>query len=141
MITKKDKIEQFKRDCKSVSFYQKKINWCNEKIEELDHMIEGVSCPNGNDQPKCENARNPYKDRRIELILEQDKYIDEREKYIDYILAVRVNLMKITDEKDRELIEGVFFENTHYSHYLKKYSYNDRSALRKHINSIIGKIV
>ncbi len=141
MITKKDKIEQFKRDCKSVSFYQKKINWCNEKIEELDHMIEGVSCPNGNDQPKCENARNPYKDRRIELFVEQDKYIKEREEYISFINDINAKLMKITDEKDKELIEGVFIKNIHYSHYLKEYSYNDRSALRKHINSIIGKIV
>lgn len=141
MITKKDKIEQFKRDCKSVSFYQKKINWCNEKIEELDHMIEGVSCPNGNDQPKCENARNPYKDRRIELFVEQDKYIKERLEYIDFINDVNSKLMKITDEKDRFSIEQIYIKKHTLRSCLRIYNYTECSSLRKHLDVVIGKIV
>ena len=36
MLTLKDKIEQFKRDCRSNEYYTKAILDCNERIEELD---------------------------------------------------------------------------------------------------------
>ena len=49
ILSTKDKVEQFKRDCKSNDYYTKAILICNERIEELDVQLTGLGCPNGND--------------------------------------------------------------------------------------------
>lgn len=35
MVTIKDKVEQFKRDCKSNDYYTKMVLDCNERLEEI----------------------------------------------------------------------------------------------------------
>lgn len=45
MLTEKDKIEQFKRELKSYEFYKKKVQECNEQLEEIAVKLQGVSSP------------------------------------------------------------------------------------------------
>ena len=40
ILSTKDKVEQFKRDCKSNDYYTKAILICNERIEELDVQLQ-----------------------------------------------------------------------------------------------------
>lgn len=141
MITKKDKIEQFKRDCKSNEYYTKAVMECNEKIEELDAILNGLGCPNGNTDPKCENARNPYSSNKLEPLMKQDQLIKERNEYINRINDVNAKLMKITDPIDRQMIVDLFIEKKYYKHMIDKYNYSDASSLYRHANNVIAKIV
>ncbi len=141
MLTVKDKVEQFKRDCKSNDYYTKAIMDLNERIEEYDVILTGISSPTGNTGPKCENARNPYASIKLEPMLKQEALIKERDEYIRRINEVNAKLMKIVDPVDRQMVIDTLILKQHYSIVLSRYRYNDYSALRKHINSVIKKIV
>lgn len=141
MLTIKDKIEQFKRDCKSNDYYTKAIMECNEKIEELDVILNGLGCPNGNTGPKCENARNPYASDKLEPLMKQEQIINERNEYIRRINDVNTKLMKITDPVDRQMVVDLYIEKKYYKHMIDKYHYSDKSALYRHANKVIEKIV
>jgi hypothetical protein len=141
MLTIKDKIEQFKRDCKSNDYYTKAIMECNEKIEELDVILNGLCCPNGNTGPKCENARNPYASDKLEPLMKQEQIINERNEYIRRINSVNTKLMKITDPVDRQMIIDLYVERKNHESMSNKYHYASRMAMYKHVNKVIEKIV
>lgn len=141
MLTIKDKIEQFKRDCKSNDYYTKAIMECNEKIEELDVILNGLGCPNGNTGPKCENARNPYASDKLEPLMKQEQIINERNEYIRRINSVNTKLMKITDPVDRQLVVDLYVERKNHESMSNKYHYASRMAMYKHVNKVIEKIV
>lgn len=103
MLTVKDKIEQFKRDCKSNDYYTKAVMECNERIQELDLQLTGMTSASS-DGPKCENASNPYKENKLGLLVLQDQIIRERDEYIKKINNVSSKLMRIADPVDRQMI-------------------------------------
>ena len=139
MLTVKDKIEQFKRDCKSNDYYTKAILDCNERIEELDVILNGLGCPNGTTDPKCENARDPYKSNKIEPIMLQDAIIKERDEYIRKVNHVNGRLMKITNPLDRQLVIELYIEKKNHKEVADKYHMN-RQNMYKHINRVLEKI-
>lgn len=141
MLSVKDKIEQFKRDCKSNDYYTKAIMDLNERIEEYDVILTGISSPTGNTGPKCENARNPYASNKLEPMLKQEALIKERDEYIRRINEVNAKLMKIVDPVDRQMIVDLFIEKKYYKHLVEKYHYSDTSVLYRHANRIIARIV
>lgn len=140
MLTIKDKIEQFKRDCKSNDYYTKAIMECNEKIEELDVILNGLGCPNGNTEPKCENARNPYASDKLEPLMKQEQIINERNEYIRRINSVNTKLMKITDPIDRQIIQELYIQKKNHQNVADKFHMN-RQSMYKHVNKVIEKIV
>lgn len=141
MLTTKDKVEQFKRDCKSVKYYTEMIIVCNERIEEYDVILNGLGCPNGNTDPKCENARNPYASNKLEPLMKQDEVIRERNDYIRRINEVNCKLNKIKNPVDRQMIMDLFIEKKYYKNMVDKYHYNDHSAMLKYANRVISKII
>lgn len=140
VLTAKDKIEQFKRDCKSNGYYTKRILECNEKIEELDAELNGLGCPNGNEGPKCENAGDPYKSNKLALIMQQDQIIKDRNECIKRINAVNAKLMRILDPIDRQIIAELYIDKRNHQHVADKYHMN-RQNMYKHINKVIEKII
>lgn len=140
MLTVKDKIEQFKRDCKSNDYYTKAIMDCNERIEELDVKLNGLGCPNGNTEPKRENARNPYAANKIGPIVEQDEIIKERNEYIRRINYVNTMLMKILNPVDRQLITDLFILKKNHENTADKFHYASRSAMHYHVNEILSSL-
>lgn len=141
MLTIKDRIEQFKRDCKSNDYYTKAILDCNERIEELDVQLTGLGCPNGADGPKCENAGNPYASNKLGPIMLQDQIIEERNGYIKKLNYVNGMLMKILNPVDRQMIADLFIEKKYYKNMIEKYHFSDASSMYRHANKVIGKIV
>ena len=140
MLTLKDKIEQFKRDCRINEYYTKAILDCNERIEELDVKLNGLGCPNGSTEPKCENAGNPYKPNKIEPIMLQDQIKLERNEYIKKMNFVNGMLMKITNPTDRQMIVDLYIENKNHQYVADKYHYASRMALYKHVNKVLEKL-
>ena len=140
MLTVKDKVEQFKRDCKSNDYYTKAIMECNERIEELDLQLTGMTS-GSSDTPKCENTSNPYKENKLGLLVLQDQVIKERDEYINKINNVSSKLMRITDPIDRQMVNDLLIEKKYYLSMVDKYHYNDKSAMYRHLNKVIAKIV
>ena len=141
MLTVKDKIEQFKRECKSVEYYTKAILVCNERIEEYDVILTGLVCPNGNEEPKCENARDPYASDKLEPLMKQDEVIRERNDYIRRINDVNRKISMIENPVERQLIVDLFVEKKYYKRVMEDYHYNDPSAMLKFANRVIAKII
>lgn len=139
-LTIKDKIEQFKRDCKSNEYYTKSIIECNEKIEEYDVILTGLGSHNSGD-PKCENARNPYASNKLAPLMKQDAIIKERDEYIEKINKVNSTLMKIVNPVDRQMIIDLYVNRKYYKDVMNEYHYADHSAMYKHINNVLAKIV
>lgn len=140
MITVKDKIEQFKRDCKSNDYYTKAVLDCNERIEELDVQLTGLGSPHGSSDPKCENASNPYAMNKLKPLMEQDAIIKERDDYIKRINQVNTILMKITDPVDRQLITDLYVLKKNHENTADKFHYASRSAMHYHVNDVLGKL-
>ena len=140
MLTVKDKVEQFKRDCKSNDYYTKAIMDLNERIEEYDVILTGISSPTGNTGPKCENARNPYASIKLEPMLKQEALIKERDEYIRRINEVNAKLMKIVDPIDRQMIVDLFIEKKYHQYVADKYHYASRAAMHYHINNVLSKL-
>lgn len=137
MLTVKDKIEQFKRECRSNDYCTKAILDCNERIEELDVQLNGLGCPNGVTGPKCENSADPYKTNKIGLIMMQDQIIEEREGYIKRINFVNSMLMKILNPVDRQLITELYINEHNHENTAIKYHFASRSAMYYHINEVL----
>lgn len=110
MLTEKDKIEQFKRDLKSYEYYQKKVQQCNEELEVIAHKLEGVSSPCVKDVI-YENAGNPYSNvNKLQLMIEEDELIKERDKYIGMIGEIDAKLLKIHNTDEKEMIIDLYIK-------------------------------
>lgn len=140
MVTIKDKVEQFKRDCKSNDYYTKMVLDCNERLEEIAIKLQGISSPAVKDVI-CENANDPYKDNKLYWIYQEEKVLKEREDYISRINNVNRMLMKILDPVDRQMVMDLFIEKKYYKNMVDKYHFNDKSSMYRHINKVIRKIV
>lgn len=140
MVTIKDKVEQFKRDCKSNDYYTKMVLDCNERLEEIAVKLQGISSPAVKDVI-CENANDPYKDNKLYWIYQEEKVLKEREDYISRINNVNRMLMKILDPVDRQMVMDLYIMKRNHESIADKYHYANRMALYKHINKVIEKIV
>lgn len=140
MITEKDSVEQFKRDCKSIDYYNKKIVECNEQIEVIDLKLTGMNSKIS-DEPKLENNHDPYKNNKIALQMEQDKIVAERDDYIKKVSKINELLMKITDINDKRIIEEIYINKRNQEQIAKKYHFASRPSMIKRINRAIKKIL
>lgn len=137
MLTIQDRIEQFKRDCRSNEYYKKAVLDCDERIEEIDVILTGLACPNGYDSPRCENARNPYKSNKIEYFLKQDQIVAERKGYLTRINEINSVLMNIVDPIERQMVIELYVEQKACKYVASKYHFNDHSAMYKRVNAIL----
>ena len=139
MIKRDERIEQFKRDCKSYNYYIKRIIECNERIEELDVRLQGVSSPNGNTNTKTSGTGTHPS--IVALIMEQDEWRAERALAERHVNVVSEKLNKIKNATDREMVRDMYILNKYYPALAEKYGYNDKSYLMRKANKILGKIV
>ena len=138
MITFKDKVEQFKRACKSYNHYKNMIMDCEDRLYVIAHKLKGVSSVS----PKgviYENCGDPYKEQKNEYLTKEQEIIVEKRSYevsnenVDKIL-------KLIDDTDKCMIEDRFINKKYYKRIVDKYSYNDISAIDKHIDSVLYKL-
>lgn len=140
VLTEKDKVEQLKRELKSYEFYKKKVQECNEQLEEIAVKLQGVSSPAIKDVI-YENAGNPYrKDSRIlELMNDKDRLIDERQSYIDRILYVDEKLMLIPNSLEKNAAVRIYVKKEMHQKVADDLNM-DRKTLYRRINAALHKI-
>lgn len=139
MLTEKDKIEQFKRELKSYEFYKKKVQECNEQLEEIAVKLQGVSSPAIKDVI-YENAGNPYSDvNKLQLIMEEEELVKERKLYIDRILYVDEKMMLIPNSLEKKAAERIYIKKEMHQKVADDLNM-DRKTLYRRINSAFSKI-
>lgn len=140
MLTVKDKIEQFKRDCKSNEYYTKMIIDCNERLEVINHNLQGVKSitPKG---VVYENAGNPYKEGKLHWLYLEEEVIKERNEYIRRVNVINDKLAKIDDPVDRQMVIDLYINKKNHQDTAEKYHYANRMSLYKHINKILAEIM
>ena len=139
MITVKDKVEQFKRDCKSYNYYVKMMIDCDERLFEIAHKLKGVSSVS----PKgviYENCGDPYKENKNTYLTMEEEVQVERRSYELCNNNVDKVLLMIEDPLDRNMIKDRLIDKRHYKRIVDMYGYNDISAIDKHIDSVLIKL-
>lgn len=139
MLSEKDKIEQFKRDCKSVHYYTEMFMQCNEKLEEIANQLEGLGSPRAK-EIIYENAGDPYKTNILGLMVMEDQVKRERDEYVSKINYVNKKLMQITDPVDKAMIEEVYLRGKAHEKVAKRY-HMDRMTMYRRINKAIKQIL
>lgn len=139
MLTKKDKIDYFKRECKNNHYYTEMILKCNERLEELAIYIRGVSSPSTK-EVIYENAGDPYKNNKIYLMMEEEKIIKERDGYIKAINYVSGKLMEIHDPVDRQMISELYIHGMRHEAVAQKY-HMTRDGMYKRVSKVLGGIL
>lgn len=140
MVTVKDEIEQFKRDCRSMEYWTKKYIECNERLEEIAIHLKGVSSPR-TDGIKIENAGDPYKNGKIYWFYEEEQVIKERNEYLRNMTRVNSTLMKITNHIDQQIVRDLYIEKKNHELVAEKYHYASRMALYKRVNNVLKKFI
>lgn len=140
MLTEKDKIAQFKRDCESVEYHLKAVKLCNDQLMETDVKLSGLGHKGNSNDPKCENSSDPYKDVKLAPIMEKWKIETKRDEHQKSIDRVEETLSMIKNKKDKQMIIDLYVCKEHYRSIVERYSFYDHTALRKHIDAVLSKI-
>ena len=140
MITSRDKREYFESECLSYNYFKKKITECDERLEVLNVEINGVSSP-GIKEVVCENARNPYRERKNILLTEEDEIQKEKNYWKKRVEFVDTKLDKIEDKRIRNIVTDMYINKMNHEAVAKKYHYSSRTSMYKKINRILDKIL
>ena len=139
MVTVEEKVKKFKSDCESYYTNIKLMVDCDEKLKLLNHKMEGVKSvtPKGNE---FENCGDPYKERK-NIILTEILEVEDEKKSLEFTNN-RVDrlLLMIQNPLDRGMVRDRHVEKKHHEKIARTYSYNDISAVDKHITSVLKKL-
>lgn len=138
MISEKDKIEQFKRELRSYDFYLKSIIICNQKLEEIGVKLEGVSSPRFKDVI-YENARDPYKNNKSELMYQEEEVIKQRNHYLRQVEVMDKKLNTLMTS-ERELLISLYIRRKTYEK-MADLEYISVRNLKYKVNAIIKTII
>lgn len=140
MITNKEKRKYFKNECGSIDYFKKKKLECDEKLEILNSQLKGISSP-AVKEVIYENARNPYHERKNILLTEEAIVIAERNEWERRINYVEEKIKLIKEQRDLNIIKDLYIKEMNHEAVAYKYHYANRSALYKHVNKVLDKIL
>lgn len=139
MILINEKIEQFKREIKSITYYEKRILEIEYNIHSTDQMLDCLG--DASFYLPIQKEQLIKYGNKIEILLQQDKLINQRAMYLMRIKEIIDLINRIGNHKDQQLIIDLFINNKNYKKLILDYDYNDYSAILKHINSVLKKIL
>lgn len=134
MITRKDKVEQFKRDLKSLSFYKSKRDELSDKMLELGRIMHE---PKANRYERMGGV-NSY--NYIELMEKEDAIKAEYNLYDVLIKHIGERLDCISNLDDRNLLIDIYIHKQSYEK-MAMNRFKSTRALKYHVDDIIQKIV
>lgn len=137
-MDKREEVEQFRRDIKSVRFWSKKIREINLDIEAIDVQKTGVSSMNY-EAIRLENVSDPYHPYNYQLDEVKRQLINVRSKFENKVVEVEEMFEKIKNSTDKEIIFDLYVLNEKYSQVAIKYSYAE-STMFDRVNRAIKKI-
>lgn len=138
MLTTKDKVEQFKRELRSYTYYKESVKEINLKLCEINTKLLGISSITYN-PVHLENAGKPYHDNKLELICDEERLINERSYYERKLTQIDDALNKL-NLQDKELLIKLYIEHKKYDELAEEYSYSIR-MLKYKVNRLIEEIM
>ena len=135
MITNKDKIEQFKRELRSYRFYEKSIDEIECKLIELNNRMIGLSSPQPKEVVAGAVSVKYHHDNKLELMIEEEHLIAEREYYLARIIKID-EVLNSMDENDANILRDLYMRRISYDVVSDEQHYS-RSQLQRRVNSII----
>lgn len=136
MIGKKEKIAQFRRDCKSMEFVTKKLIEVNAELEELAYKMQGVSGISTSDV-HCENAS--HYDNRLELMEKEEELITLKTEYSSRINNVNRILSKVNASVYMFIIE-IYFNGKRAEDVAYRYG-RDKKTLYREMEKELEKVL
>lgn len=137
MVSSKEISEQFRRDLKSLNYYKAKLDDVNYELEGLNVKLQGVSSP-GIKDVIIEN-KDPYKNRILELICQEEELIKQRDVLIYTIKQIESKLNSLPKRIRKVCIElyvkGKNSENVAFDN-----GYEYTAVMYRDINRYIEKL-
>lgn len=137
MITKKQKIDNFKRECKIAEYYKKCLEEMELEFYEISIRMQNIHSINLEKQKIVNNCRE---NNILYWMDKEDKLVQRKEDYIKFIKRVDKQLDKIKNIEDREMLNDFLYSSKNQEAIAQKYHYS-RQNLYKRIDKIISEIV
>lgn len=134
MLTKKDGIEQFKRDLRSLTYYKGKRDEMQDKLLELSRIMHE---PRAN-RYDHEIGGKPY--NYVGLMEREDALKQELSFYELMIQRIGNMLERIENPEDRNLLIDIYIHKTSYAK-LAMQRYMSERNLKYYVDNIIAKIL
>ncbi|MGX8834927.1 hypothetical protein ACWG0P_12065 [Amedibacillus sp. YH-ame6] len=134
MLRKKEAVEQFKRDLKSLNYYKLKRSEVSDKLLELDRSMHEAKSNRYN----FELGKGKF--NYIELMEKEDGLKRELFLYEQLIVHIGNRLECIESDNDRRLLLDIYVHKQSYAKMSMKMFMSERN-LKYHVDTIIRKIV
>ena len=123
MITIKEQVEQFKRECKSYKFYCNRLEDVKLALEDNRVKLEGVSSPHFKEVIIENGPTNSDREqRKLELLERKDKLDKEYSRWLERIAYIN-GVFNNMSEKDRSIAEDLLLKQLHISKVAVKHDY------------------
>lgn len=133
MLTEKDKIEQFKREMRSIRYYEGRMQEINDELVKLNRIMR---------EPKPikygEAMGNPP--NFYDLMEQEDTLRAEYEELHGRQSAVYEKLSLIPNEKDKDALIALYIHRERFEEVADKYFRGLRS-MKRDVDKIISEIV
>lgn len=138
MLNKKDKIEQFKRDLRSRTFYTKMVVDCFERLEEISVHIGEVGAIR-NDVVRLENNHSPQ-NHLLYWMMEEEKIIKEKDHYELLIQEIDDKLNCLEDQSEKIMLIDLYVKNKNHEK-VADANHINRQNMYKKIDKILSTIL
>lgn len=138
-ILQREKIEQFKRDAKSVFAWQLMIKEIDEQLQWILDDMCAVQSPNLT-APKGSPATNSSKNAKFYGLMGEAEQLKSRQKELQQkINEVHGVLNEISSVKDRDLIKRIYIDRSQPEQVAAVYHF-ERRTMYKHIDKVLRKL-
>lgn len=135
MIERKEEINQFKRDLRSLKYYEKKIEFLYDELTVIGNELQGVK---GIKYDVLRNNGN-YNDNKIELLMREEEILKEMNLYREMIGRINSCLAKLSED-EQELLKMIYIDKVKYAEIAHKLCKSVRK-MKLDVDGIIEKII
>ena len=138
MITIKEQVEQFKRECKSYKFYCNRLEDVKLALEDNRVKLEGVSSPHFKEVIIENGPTNSDREqRKLELLERKDKLDKGYNRWSERISHIH-EVFSWMSERDGCMAEDLLLNNFSKYKMSKKYNYKENYIYQK-VETIIAR--
>ena len=138
-LTKKDKIEQFKRDLRSLHYYECCVKELDDDLLVINERLLDVSSPTPKEVIAGVASSHYYTDNKVDLIMQEEKLAEQREVYQKQLDIINAKL-KYVDTENIELLKRLYVKRVPYQKVADEQHMSLRS-LRYYVNKLIENII
>lgn len=129
-------VKQYIKDVCSVGYFNRKIIYINNLLEDISTQLIGVSSASPRDF-YIENKKPYSHSRIIELMTKEENLIIERDRYVNRILELE-NIFNSLDEQIQKCMISFYILKENHDLAARQFNFS-RQAMYKKINNAIKK--